>query len=353
MLQGITLPLEYGKYGHEIACGLHIVSHDTNALLDIVIVRVHKKVVQHLLVKCPTKAGKHKYCAFSRDEIYGYGTKFARDRLRDRSFGRSRGNFIHVRDRGWGWGQGRYSGCDFQSYGGVADYPFRHKRTAPAWESANARSDYDGAAFGTNRKRKPLNDDLPSSRHPPACRQSPSGREDVAMIGTQMLRRAPRNIITRRCTGEDGFAYVGVRHSEKFNRDFPADISSPVYSQQQSMHHGPDSNFAQGDTEFTVMQRRGFPCMWSKFPVRSHTWSFPPRRLTEGLNGHQDLSQHMSPAMYRRSPPDQVFTRTNRPRVEISDHHERADGVGYFDGLIHTSRFPEYRSGERSKYGER
>ncbi|KAH0757154.1 hypothetical protein KY290_020647 [Solanum tuberosum] len=176
-------------------------------------------------------------------------------------------------------------------------------------------------------------------------------------------------------------------------------------SHQQSMYDGPDSHFAQGDTEFTAMLRSCFPRMWSKSPVRSHTWSLPPRRLTEGLNGRQDLSQHRSPTMYRedrmrsssqtsfteetvapqrcdppsytachlndmkdvdgvqeygnprflssrRSPLDQVFTRTNRPRVEISDHHERADGVGYIDGPIHTGSFPEHHSGERSKYGE-
>ncbi|WMV25154.1 hypothetical protein MTR67_018539 [Solanum verrucosum] len=113
----------------------------------------------------------------------------------------------------------------------------------------------------------------------------PSGREDVAMMGTQILRRAPRNTSPRKCTGEDGFA--------------------------------------------------------------SRTWSLPPRRLTEGLDGCQDLSQR------RRSPPDQVFTRTNRPRFEISDHHERADSVGYFDGPIHTGRCPEHHSSERSKYDER
>ncbi|KAH0678541.1 hypothetical protein KY284_019626 [Solanum tuberosum] len=59
----------------------------------------------------------------------------------------------------------------------------------------------------------------------------------------------------------------------------------------------------------------------------------------------------------RGSPPDQVLTRTNRPRVEILDHQERADGDVYFDGPIHTGRFPELHSGEssdeRRKYGER
>ncbi|WMV25151.1 hypothetical protein MTR67_018536 [Solanum verrucosum] len=91
--------------------------------------------------------------------------------------------------------------------------------------------------------------------------ESPSGRKDVAIMRTQMLRKAPRIISPRRCTGEDGFAYVGVRHSEKFNREFPADNSSPVYSHQQSMYDGPDSHFAQGDTEFTAIQRSGFPRM--------------------------------------------------------------------------------------------
>uniref|UniRef100_M1ATG5 Uncharacterized protein n=1 Tax=Solanum tuberosum TaxID=4113 RepID=M1ATG5_SOLTU len=257
----------------------------------------------------------------NRDEIYGYGPKFVRDRFQDRSFGSSRGNFMRGRGRGWGWGRGRYSGSDFENYGGVADYDFRHKRTAAVWESANERNDYDsrldGGAFASNRRRNPLN-----------------------------------------------------------------------------------------DTKFTAMQRSVFPRMWSRSPVRSHSWSLPPRRLTEGLNGRQDLSQQRSPVMYRedrmrsssrtsfteetiapqrcdppsytasrqndmrdvddvqeyghprslssrRSPPDQVFTRTNRPRVEILDHQERADGVGYFDGPIYTGRFPELHIGERRKYGER
>ena len=55
----------------------------------------------------------------------------------------------------------------------------------------------------------------------------------------------------------------------------------------------------------------------------------------------------------RRSPPDQVFTRINRQRVEILDYHERIDGVGYFDGPIHTGRFSKHHSSERRKYGER
>ncbi|KAK6790963.1 hypothetical protein RDI58_010044 [Solanum bulbocastanum] len=350
-----------------------------------------------------------------RDEIYGHGSKFVLDRSPDRSFGISRGDFM----RGRGRGSDRFhrsrrdrdSGRDFESYGDVADYRFRHKRTAAVGEYENERNAYDsrldGAAFGSNRRRKPFNDDLPSFRHPPARRLSPNGREDSAAMGIQMLRRAPRNISPSRCTGEDGSEYVGPWHSEKFDRNFPADISDPVYSHQQSMYDRPDAHFVQGNTRFTAIQRRDFPQTQSKSPVRSRTWSSLRRRLTEGLNGHQDSSQHRSPVMYRermrssprtsftneaiapqrpdspsytarrlndmsdvdavqerhprslsnrRNPPDQVFTSTSG-RVEILDHRERADGDAYLDGPIHTGRFPELHSGEstdkRRKYGER
>ncbi|KAH0678550.1 hypothetical protein KY284_019635 [Solanum tuberosum] len=327
----------------------------------------------------PSRSGRERYFYMeeekfhlqrNRDEIYGFGPKFVRDRFQDRPCGRSRGNFMRGRGRGWGWGRGRYSGRDFESYDN------RHKHTAAFWESANERKDYDnrldGGAIASSRRRDPLNDPLHSFRHPPAHRLSPNGREDAAEM----------DISPRRCPGEDGSAYVGVRHSR------------------------PDYYFAQGDnTKFTAMQRSGFPRMWSKSPVRSRSWSLPPRTLTEGLNGSQYLSQHRSPVMYRedrmrsssqtyfteeaispqrrdppsytarclndmrdvddvheyghprslssrRSPPDQVFTRTKRPRVEILDHQERADGDRYFDGPIHTGRFPELHSGERRKYGE-
>ncbi|KAH0682061.1 hypothetical protein KY289_019813 [Solanum tuberosum] len=329
----------------------------------------------------PSRSGRERYFYMeeekfhlqrNRDEIYGYGPKFVRDRFQDHPFGRSRGNFMRGRGRGWGWGrgQGRYSGRDFESYDN------RHKHTAAFWESANERKDYDnrldGGAIASSRRRDPLNDPLHSFRHPPAHGLSPNGREDAAVM----------DISPRRCPGEDGSAYVGVRHSR------------------------PDHRFGQGDnTKFTAMQRSGFPRMWSKSPVRSRTWSLPPRTLMEGLNGRQNLSQHRSPVMYREdrmrsssrtsfteeaiapqrrdrpsytarqndmrdvddvqeyghprslssigSPPDQVFTRTNRQRVEMLDHQKRADGDGYFDEPIHTGGFPELHSGERRKYGER
>ncbi|KAG5608905.1 hypothetical protein H5410_020186 [Solanum commersonii] len=75
--------------------------------------------------------------------------------------------------------------------------------------------------------------------------------------------------------------------------------------------------------------------MWSKSPVRSRTWSLPPRRLTEGLNGCRYLSQHRSPAMYRED------------RIGSSSR------TSFIEEAIAPQRFPEHHSGERSKYGER
>lgn len=257
----------------------------------------------------------------NRDDTYADGPKFVRDRIQDRSFGSSRGNFM----RGRGRGSARFdslrrewdSARDFESYGGVADYRFRPKRRPVVGESEIERND------------------------------------------------------------------------------------------------GPDGHFVRGNTKFTTMQRRGFPRMRSKSPVRSRTrspgpWSSPRRRMNEGYNGPPDSSHHRSPAMYRedrmrssprtsfteeivprrrdspsyttrrlndmrdvdvvqehghprslssrRSPPDRVFTRSNR-RLEVLDRRERADADEYFDGPIHTARFPELRGGgstdERRKYGER
>uniref|UniRef100_A0A0V0J0K0 Putative ovule protein n=1 Tax=Solanum chacoense TaxID=4108 RepID=A0A0V0J0K0_SOLCH len=279
----------------------------------------------------PSRSGRERYSDMeeekfhlrrNRDETYADGPKFVRDRIQDRSFGSSRGNFM----RGRGRGSARFdslrrewdSGRDFESYGGVADYRFRPKRRPTVGESEIERND------------------------------------------------------------------------------------------------GPDGHFVRSNTKFTTMQRRNFPRMRSKSPVRSRTrspgpWSSPRRRLNEGYNnGPPDSSHHRSPAMYRedrmrssprtsfteeivprrrdspsyttrrlndlrdvdavqehshprslssrRSPPDRVFTRSNR-RLEVLDRRERVDGDEYFDGPIHTARFPELRGGgstdERRKYGER
>ncbi|XP_059291333.1 uncharacterized protein LOC132044821 isoform X2 [Lycium ferocissimum] len=327
-----------------------------------------------------SRSGRERYSDMEEEKFH-----LRRNRFQDRSFGNSRGKFM----RGRGRGSTRFnsshrewdSGHDFESYRGVSDYRFRHNRTAAVEESEFERNDYDrrldNTAFSSSRRRKPLSDALPSFRHPPARQLSPNGREGAAMMGIQMLRRAPRNISPNRCTDED------------------------------------DSEL--GNTKFTAMQRRCFPRMRSKSPVRCHTrslgpWSSPRRRSTEGFSGLQDSSRHRSPVMYRddrmrssprtsfteeaiaprrrdspsytarrlndmrdvdvvqehshprslssrRSPSDRVFNRSNR-RLEIIDRRERDDGDEYYDGPIHTGRCSELRSGgrtdeRRKKYGER
>lgn len=105
-------------------------------------------------------------------------------------YGRGRGSYRFHRSRRDG-----DSGRDFESYRGAADYRFRHKCTVTVGEYENERNAYDsrldGAASGSNRKRKPLNDDLLSFQHLPARLLSPNGREDAAAMGIKILRRAP------------------------------------------------------------------------------------------------------------------------------------------------------------------
>ncbi|WMV23439.1 hypothetical protein MTR67_016824 [Solanum verrucosum] len=211
-----------------------------------------------------------------------------RERFQDRSFGSSRGNFMRGRgrDRGWGWGRGRfhrlsrdwYSGRDFESYRGVADYRFRHNHTAAVWDSR-----LDGAAFASNRRRSP--DALRSFRHPSA---------------------------------------PPVRSRTQHR--------SPVIYREDRMRSSPRISF----TEEAIAPQR----------CDSSSSSYTARRLND-MRDVDAVQEHRHPMSLssRGNPPDQVFTRTYRPRVEILDHQERADG-----------RFPELHCDEstdkKRKYRE-
>ncbi|WMV23435.1 hypothetical protein MTR67_016820 [Solanum verrucosum] len=211
-----------------------------------------------------------------------------RDGFQDHSFGSSRGNFMRGRGRGrgWGWGRGRfhrlsrdwYSGRDFESYRGVADYRFRHNRTAAVWDSR-----LDGVSFASNRRRNP--DALHSFRHPSA---------------------------------------PPVRSRTQYR--------SPIMYREDRMRSSPQTSFTE---EAIAPQRRDYISP-----------SYTARRLND-MRDVDAVQEHGHPRSLssRRSPPDQVFTGTNRPRVEILDHQERADG-----------RFPELHSGEstdkKRKYRE-
>ncbi|WMV23436.1 hypothetical protein MTR67_016821 [Solanum verrucosum] len=227
------------------------------------------------------------YLSFSRDERENI--QDVRDRFQDRSFGSSRGNFMRGRGRGRGWGRGGgwfhrlgrdwYSGRDFESYRGVADYRFRHNRTAAVWKSANERNDYDA---------------LHSFRHPTA----PPVRSRT-------------------------WSPPWMRWTERFNgHQDSSQCRSRVMYREDRIRSSPRTSFTE---EAIAPQRRD---------------SSSPSYTACCLNDMSDVDvvqEHGHPRFLssRRSPPDQVFTRTNRLRVENLDHQERADG-----------RFSELHSGE-------
>lgn len=64
-------------------------------------------------------------------------------------------------------------------------------------------------------------------------------------VAAVMLQGIQMNISPSFRTGEDDCEYVGVQHSEKFNRFFLV-----VYSHQQSMYDGPDFQSVQSNTKF-------------------------------------------------------------------------------------------------------
>ncbi|XP_055800471.1 uncharacterized protein LOC129869932 [Solanum dulcamara] len=295
MMQSISEGMDSGKNNEYSSKNVHTESYadfvkrcDEKAEKMNLLSPVHPVTGRSL----SSRSGRKMYYYMEEEKFH-----LPRNRFEDRSFGSSRGNFM--RGRGSRFHRDWYPERDFESYGGEADYRFRHKRTAP-W----------------------LND--------------------------------------------AAFAY---RTRKTF---------------QQYMYDGPDCHFVEGNTNFTAMQRRGFPRMRSKSPVRSRTWSSPRRRF----NGHQDSSQDRFPVMYRedrtrsssqrcdspsytdhhlndmrnvdavqehvhprslssrRSPPDRVFTSTNR-RVERLDHRERVDGDGSGESTDERRKYRERQGGPR------
>ncbi|WMV23431.1 hypothetical protein MTR67_016816 [Solanum verrucosum] len=212
-----------------------------------------------------------------------------RDRFQDRSFGSSRGNFLRGRGRGRDLGRGRgrfhrlrrdwYSGRDFESYRGLADYRFRHNRTAAVWESANERNDYDALHSFRHPTASPVRSHTWS---PPWMRWTErfNGHQDSSQHRSRVMYREDRI----RSSPQTSFTKEAIAHQRR-------DSSSPSYT----------ARCLNDMRDVDVVQEHG-----------------NPRSLSS-----------------RRSPPDQVFTRTNRPRVEILDHQARANG-----------RFPELHSGE-------
>ncbi|KAL3370297.1 hypothetical protein AABB24_007363 [Solanum stoloniferum] len=236
--------------------------------------------------------------SFSRDERENI--QDVRDRFQDRSFGSSRGNFMSGRGRVRGWSRGRfhrlhtdwYSGCDFESYRGVADYRFRHNRTAAVWDSR-----LDGAAFASNRKRNP--DALHSFRHPsaPPVRSRTQHRSPV-LYREDRMRSSPRNSFTKEAIAPQ-------------RRDY----SSPSYTARR-LNDMRDVDSVQEHGHPRSLSSRGTPSDRPRVEILDH------QERVEILD-HQE-------------------------RVEILDHQERADGR--FPDLHSgesTDKKRKYREGRR------
>ncbi|KAK6156130.1 hypothetical protein DH2020_010378 [Rehmannia glutinosa] len=258
------------------------------------------------------------------DETYtGGSNKFAKDRIHGQSHRNSRPTFM--------LGKGRISGRfgplrgewdsdhDFASETSYGQSDYRAVRRKHGSSISDVELDcngygiqQDGTALGNNR-RKETNDEFPSLRRTSLRRLSPGDRDGPATRGLQMLRRFPRNMSPNRRIGEAGSDVMGLRHGDKFMRHLSDDMINPAYSHPQDIYDELDGQPVRGNRNFSTMQRKGYPRIRSKSPLRSRTrspgpWSSPRRRSP---NGFQELHQHRSPALYRtgrmRSPDRPCF----------------------------------------------
>ncbi|KAL2549637.1 uncharacterized protein Fot_11167 [Forsythia ovata] len=374
-----------------------------------------------------SRSGKERYSDLegdiqlrgNRDEIYTDGPKiFVKDRIPHQSLRNSRPSFIARRGRlsgrfdrlGNDW-DSNHDEFASESYNVKADYQVsRHKHSSSIADIELEYNGYgitpDNSALNSGR-RKALNDELPSLRHPSTRRLSPGVRDGPAMRGIPMLRRLPRNVSPSRCTDEDGSDMVGFRHNEKYMRELSDDVIDPVFTRPQTMYSELDDQLIRGNRNFSTLQRNDYSRVRSKSPIGSRTrspgpWSSPWRRSPDG---HLQLPQHRSPTMYRmgrmrspgracfpdeivgrrresptfmaqppndirdvdtgrehihhrsdnsnrRSPTGRVFPRNTR-RVDVLDSRERADGDDYMSGPVHSNRFHDVIGDERRKFGGR
>lgn len=330
--------------------------------------------------------------------------KYSRERHQDRSPRNSRFNFTRGRGRNTSRLDTRHgdreSDHDFNSEFYNVQTGFhvtRHSKYASSVSDADLEYRtyniaQDVAFVGSGRGgRKPLNDEGPIIQRIPSRRRSPGrGR------GIHMVQRIPRNISPSRCIGEDGTEMVGLRHGEKFMRDFPDDSIDPRFTRPQPSYEGIDGHFARGNRTFSSVQRRGFR---SKSPVNSRTrspgqWSSPRRRSPDGF-GHPGLTHRRSP-FYRmermrspnhpcfsgdvvvrrndmrdmdsgrdhghprtvipsRGPPGRIDLRNRR--FDVIESQDRPDGDNYFGGPMHSGQLHELAGDgnvdERRRFGER
>ncbi|XP_026409032.1 uncharacterized protein LOC113304191 isoform X2 [Papaver somniferum] len=241
--------------------------------------------------------------------------RFERKRNRDHQPFRSSGSeFRHSRGRVDNRVRNVRSEWDpeFSTEHGHGHSNFRFTRSKDNISAKYEGSDFvprGGRTVGTGRgrgRRKSLDNELQSYRHPPSRRRSPGEREGPVSRGVR-IRRGPRDISPDRCIPEDDPDLIGLRHEEKFIRVLPGEVINKKFSRSQPQYERLQDSFLHGNQSFLPMQRRipqHMPQIHSKSPPRSRTrspgpWLSPRRRSPDEFVGHPDLNNCRSPRLYR------------------------------------------------------
>lgn len=237
-----------------------------------------------------------------RDEYRDDGfNKFPRERNQDMFSRNSRSNFARDRGRvsydiGGNWDSEHELGS--KVYNGFSE--FRPSR----YNFRNYNGPTEDSVGGAGRGgRKLLTDEGPNFRHLSSRRRSPGGRDGPAARGQPMVGGIPRNISPARCIDVSDSEMVGLRHGNKFVRDFQDDNMEPMFACPPS--YGEADGFIRGDRNITSFKGKVFRHVRSKSPLRLRSrspveWS-PRRRSPEGFGGHPPLTHRRSPALYRRN----------------------------------------------------
>ncbi|KAI4382858.1 hypothetical protein MLD38_008766 [Melastoma candidum] len=154
----------------------------------------------------------------------------------------------------------------------------------------------DGLSGGKFWSRGRLNDDEPN-----VCRQSSLRRSPCGRGGSHV----PRNISPSRCIGRDEFDVVSLLNNRKYRRDLGCDNMGAVFVKcsQISCEDNHDG-LARGVRKLHCFKNeRVLGRFRSNSPVRrnrSPDQGSNRRRSPEGFEGHLELSQRRSQAVFRR-----------------------------------------------------
>ncbi|XP_056164736.1 uncharacterized protein LOC115673184 [Syzygium oleosum] len=241
-----------------------------------------------------------------RDEYRDDGfNKFPRERNQDMFSRNSRSNFARDRARvsndiSGNWDSEQELGS--KVYNGFSEFRANRYKYAPDFRNYNGVTE-DGVGGAGRGGRKLLTDEAPNFHHLSSRRRSPGGRDGPAARGQPMVGGIPRNISPARCIDVSDSEIVGLRHGNKFMRDFQDDNMEPMFACQPS--YGEADGFIRRDRNITSFKGKVFRPVRSKSPLRLRSrspveWS-PRRRSPEGFGGHPPLTHRRSPALYRRN----------------------------------------------------